>query len=368
MAGSALGDEPPFGVAQKGTVTGLDKKTGKILWQTETAVGDWVTGKNASQNGGATVWSGGAIDVDKGVAYLPVGNPSPDFTSETRPGPNLYANHIIAVNLTDGEIIWATPFVAENTSFNISAVIPDVHDWDTTWGTNLVSVDMGNGPQKVVIGHDKLGDIAALDADTGEVLWWRNVAVNYRTNVSPAPNGSGEIWPGGDEGIEAYSAVDKNNVYAAVSNMGFNFFSGPGTEGHLEPVFDAIENGIGNGSIIALDLKTGNVKWEYKTDFPTWASPLVTNGLVFSGRVTATGKPYPYSAFGQPTDSPLISSGILLALDADTGKKLWEFNVGAPVGIGGPSIGDGMLLVPTGSGAQLPNKGGYLVAFGLPNR
>jgi outer membrane protein assembly factor BamB len=56
----------------------------------------------------------------------------------------------------------------------------------------------------------------------------------------------------------------------------------------------------------------------------------------------------------------------MMALDADTGKTLWQFNVGAPIAIGGPSIGNGMLLVPTG-GIQTPNKGGYVVAFGLPS-
>ncbi len=54
---------------------------------------------------------------------------------------------------------------------------------------------------------------------------------------------------------------------------------------------------MGNGSITALDLKTGEIKWELKTDFPTWVSPLVTNGVVFSGTITATGTPYPYSDF-----------------------------------------------------------------------
>jgi len=62
-----------------------------------------------------------------------------------------------------------------------------------------------------------------------------------------------------------------------------------------------------------------------------------------------------------------VPSGIIMALDKDTGKKLWEFNVGAPVGIGGPSIGHGMLFVTTGSPAEVgSNKGGYIVAFGLP--
>jgi hypothetical protein len=64
------GDEPLFGFPQKGTVTGLDKMIGKILWQTETAVGEWVTGANASKNGGATVWSSGAIDLSETVCCL----------------------------------------------------------------------------------------------------------------------------------------------------------------------------------------------------------------------------------------------------------------------------------------------------------
>jgi alcohol dehydrogenase (cytochrome c) len=363
IVGSALGDEPPFGVAEKGSVTALSKKDGKIIWQIKTAVGEWVEGKNASQNGGATTWSGGAIDTEKGIVYLPIGNAAPDFTAETRPGPNLYSSHVIAVNITDGKILWATPFVAEGSVLNVTT--PDTHDWDTAWGTNLITADLGKGQQKIVIGHDKRGDIIALDADTGKPIWWRNVAVLYRDNVAPAPNGSGEIWPGPGNGIEAYSAADNSTVYVAVSNQGMIYFSGPGTEGHVVPAFDAMPNGMGNGSITALDLKTGEIKWEHKTDFPTWVSPLVTNGVVFSGTITATGTPYPYGDFGGPTDTPLIPSGILMALDADTGKTLWELNLGAPVGIGGPSIGNGMLLVPTGH-IQTPNAGGYIVAFGLP--
>jgi outer membrane protein assembly factor BamB len=233
-------------------------------------------------------------------------------------------------------------------------------------------VDFGKGPQKVVIGHDKRGDIMAMDPATGKPVWWGNVAVLYRTNVSAMPNGSGAIWPGSADGIESYSAFDENNVYVAVSNQGMNFFSKPG-EGHVEPAFASMPNGTGNGSITALDLKSGKIKWEHKTDFPTWVSPLVANGVVFSGAVTAvgnkeTGVTYPFSTFGGPTDTPLITLGILMALDADTGKELWEFNVGAPVGIGGPSIGDGMLLVPTGNGIHTTNSGGYIVAFGLPKK
>lgn len=111
IAGSAFGDVPFEGTnatASKGSITALNKSTGKVVWKINTTAGDWVKGKNASINGGATVWSGGAIDVDKGIAYLPCGNPAPDFDASTRPGKALYSNSVIAVDITTGKILWST--------------------------------------------------------------------------------------------------------------------------------------------------------------------------------------------------------------------------------------------------------------------
>jgi outer membrane protein assembly factor BamB len=97
---------------------------------------------------------------------------------------------------------------------------------------------------------------------------------------------------------------------------------------------------------------------------------LVTNRIVFSGNITATGKPYKFNEFGAPTKTPLIPSGIIMALDKDTGKTLWQHNVGAPIGIGGASIGHGgILFVTTGIPAEISsNIGGYIVAFALPTQ
>jgi alcohol dehydrogenase (cytochrome c) len=377
IAGSALGDEPPFGVAQKGSVTGLDKTTGKTLWTTPLAVGAWVTtSPNASQNGGATSWTGGAVDLDTGVAYLPVGNPSPDFQPDIRsPGPNKYSNSVIAVNFTDGKILWDTPFVAENSVLNISpSALPDGHDWDCSWGTNLATVDMGTGPQKVVIGHSKRGDVIAMNATTGTPIWWTNVIYTQNVDQNPTPTGTDTVWPGPGAGCEAFTATDGMYVYVAASSTPKQYFSqqpsflkGTGLllDGGAIPVFSAIPNGFGNGTITALDIKTGKVVWQYKSPNPTFVSPLISNGVLYSGRITDTGTPYEYSDFGGPTKTPQVVSGILYAFDANTGQMLWQFNLGAQAGIGGPSIGNGYLLVGTG-GIQTPNQGGYMIAFGLP--
>jgi PQQ enzyme repeat len=39
--------------------------------------------------------------------------------------------------------------------------------------------------------------------------------------------------------------------------------------GYKVPAIDSIKNGIGNGTIIVIDLKTGKTKWQHPTEFPT---------------------------------------------------------------------------------------------------
>jgi outer membrane protein assembly factor BamB len=82
-----------------------------------------------------------------------------------------------------------------------------------------------------------------------------------------------------------------------------------------------MENFIGNGSIIAIDVKTGKVKWEFPTGFPTWVSPLVTNGVVFSGHITSPGNFTVADPFSSPLETPITVLGILIALDANTGTR-----------------------------------------------
>ena len=100
--------------------------------------------------------------MEKGIIYLPWGNPAPDFIATSRPEPTKYANSLIAIDIATGKILWDTPFVAEGTVLP-NATIPDTHDWDTAWGSHLVTVDTPNGTEKLVIGHNKRGDLMAME-------------------------------------------------------------------------------------------------------------------------------------------------------------------------------------------------------------
>ena len=126
---------------------------------------------------------------------------------------------MITVNVTNRKIVWATPFIAHGTVLDVQ--IPDTHDWDTSWGSSITKVTLENGTEKkVVIGHDKMGNVIAMDAATGKEIWWKTLGKQYRTDVMPMPNGSGMIW---SYGIYNYHAVDNDTLYITATNRGLTF-------------------------------------------------------------------------------------------------------------------------------------------------
>jgi alcohol dehydrogenase (cytochrome c) len=349
IAGSGGSGLPPGLGMVKGNITALNRTDGKIIWNIDTTTGDWVSPEKTPPNGGATAWSGGSLDPQSDILYVPLGSASPNFNASTRLTPNLYSNQVMAVNVTNGKIIWTTPFIAHGTVLNVS--VPDTHDWDTSWGTSVSQITTDSNQQrKFVIGHDKMGNVIAMDASTGKEIWWKELGRRYNASSIPAPNGSGTIWA---YGVYNYHAVDNDTVYIPATNRGLNFFT-DGISGHKVAPSHTIEQGLRNGTIFALELATGNVKWKFEIKFPPRVSPIVTDSILFCGYIPFTDK---------------AKSGVILALDKESGRKLWEYNTNAPIGPVGPSIGNGMLFVPTGKVQGMSNEvkhGGSIIAFGLP--
>ena len=350
IAGSGGSGLPPGLGLVRGNVTALNRTDGSVLWNLQTTTGEWVERGKTPPNGGATAWSGGSFDPEEGILYLPLGSASPNFNASTRQTPNLYSNHMIAVNVTSGEIIWATPFIAQGTVLN-HLMVPDTHDWDTSWGSSISKISLKNGTQKkVVIGHDKMGNLIAMDGKTGDEIWWKTLGKPININKIPSSNGTGLIWA---YGVYNYHAVDNNNtLYITATNRGLDFFT-DGLSGHKKAAPDTIEQGLKNGTIYAIDILTGKIKWKFDTEFPPRVSPLVTNEILFTGYIPYGGK---------------SKTGTILALDKQNGSKLWGFNVDAPIAPVGPSVAKGILFVPTGkllsNPAQSSTSGeGSLIAF-----
>ena len=67
VAGSALGDNPPFSPAAKGSITAFNRTNGEKIWNMTTVIGPWIEGTNAQINGGGASWSGGSLDTETGI-------------------------------------------------------------------------------------------------------------------------------------------------------------------------------------------------------------------------------------------------------------------------------------------------------------
>jgi alcohol dehydrogenase (cytochrome c) len=126
LAGSGGSGLPPGKGYVKGNITALNKTNGDIIWNIDTTTVEWVEGCRNLPNGGVTAWSGGSIDTVTGTAFIPLGSASPNFNASTRMTPNLYSNHMVAIDIQSGKIKWATPFIAHGTVLDVN--VPDTHD------------------------------------------------------------------------------------------------------------------------------------------------------------------------------------------------------------------------------------------------
>src|ERR1700730_8514880 len=96
----------------KGLVRAFDARTGKQLWRFNTIPTPGQPGNETwennswADNGNTGVWTHISADEELGLVYLPVETPSSDYYGGHRPGNNLYAESLVAVDLKTGERRW----------------------------------------------------------------------------------------------------------------------------------------------------------------------------------------------------------------------------------------------------------------------
>ncbi|MBZ5601436.1 MAG: pyrroloquinoline quinone-dependent dehydrogenase [Acidobacteriia bacterium] len=90
----------------------FDIRTGKLVWQfhsiprpDEPNAGTW--GPDGWQDrAGPSLWGLMTVDKERGMIFLPVGNPASSFYGKDRPGTNLYANCVLALEAATGKMLW----------------------------------------------------------------------------------------------------------------------------------------------------------------------------------------------------------------------------------------------------------------------
>jgi quinoprotein glucose dehydrogenase len=109
---------------------------------------------------GANSWGGMALDENRGIAYVSTGSPHPNFLGMEHSGDNLYADSVVALNVTTGEHLW-----------HFQEVRHDVWDWDIPAPPNLVTVTREGRRFDAVAQVTKIGNTLLLDRLTGKPIF-----------------------------------------------------------------------------------------------------------------------------------------------------------------------------------------------------
>ena len=154
---------PPSKYNVKGDVRGYDARSGELLWTFRTipqrgdvGIETWF-GDGAEIAGNAGVWAQMSGDPELGLVYLPVESATGDRFGGDRPGNNLFANALVALDIKTGERRW-----------HYQLIHHDIWDWDNP--SAAVLADLPNG-RKVVMQVTKQSYVYTFDRETGEPIW-----------------------------------------------------------------------------------------------------------------------------------------------------------------------------------------------------
>jgi alcohol dehydrogenase (cytochrome c) len=152
-------------------------------------------------HGGGSTWTSYSIDQSTGLVYVPVGNPAPDFSSDGRPGSNLYTDSIVALDASTGRLAWYHQFVPH-----------DSHDYDMAAAPAIITTQAG---KKLMIAAGKNAMLYAIDLNTHAIVYSLPVSEISNANMLPTVAGVHTCpgWIGGVEWNGPAYDPETNAVY-----------------------------------------------------------------------------------------------------------------------------------------------------------
>jgi alcohol dehydrogenase (cytochrome c) len=336
-----------------GFLDAYDAATGKRVWRFHTIpqpgepnFGTWAG--DSWKTGGVSTWNNGSYDAETNTVFWGTSNPWPDYNRDFREGDNLYSCSVLALDADTGKLKWHYQFTPH-----------DTHDWDATQIPILLDAPFRGRQRKLMAWAARNGFFYLLDRDSGEFLtarafvrqtWLKSFDDKGRPEIipgnDPTPEGIDTVFPGVDGGANwmshSYSpltrllyvfARDERRVFSknsvrhatpeevAAGNADGRGGRNLGGNAQGNGMFGAGGNlpgaGLGGGrgrarfapeeswgKVVAIDPLTGTIKWEHKVITPPWGGVMSTAGnLVFGG----------------------TQEGVVFALDARTGERLWYF-------------------------------------------
>ncbi len=149
-----------------GDVRGYDVRTGKQLWnftvippQGEFGSETWEQGSNV-YSGAANAWATMSGDEELGQVYLPLSTPTDDWYGGHRPGANLFAESIVALDVATGKRLW-----------HFQAVHHGLWDYDFPCPPILADITVNGRKIKALAQPSKQAMLYVFDRTNGKPVW-----------------------------------------------------------------------------------------------------------------------------------------------------------------------------------------------------
>ena len=322
----------------RGFVVAYKQSTGEQVWKTYTIPGPGEPGNDSWKGdswktGGGSTWGVGAYDAKRNLVFWSTSNAGPwgaqtrgTDSSEFGQFSNVWTSSQLAFDADTGKIAWGYQFTPH-----------DAWDYDGINEAVLTDLNIGGKQVPALMHADRNGFFYVLNRDTGKVVTADPfVTVNWATHVDlatgrPVEAANNEKRPqlgkwarnvcpnliGGKNWSPMSYSKQTGLVYLPAFNMCMDIANReeeytPG-KFYLASEFDlgkAGATGSNLGEFIAWDPVAQKKAWSIEEE-NMWASGAMSTagGLVFYGNI----------------------NGMFKAVDAKTGKVLWQFRVGTGI-------------------------------------
>jgi alcohol dehydrogenase (cytochrome c) len=338
----------------RGFVAAYDAVTGNLKWRFWTIPGPGEFGSSSWPgdsylHGGGTTWIPGSYDPKLDTLYWTTSNPAPDFVGDSRTGDDLYTACVLALNPATGALKWYFQFTPH-----------DLYDYDANETPVLLSANLNGQTRDLLVQANRNGFLYVLDRTDGKFLnasafveklnWAKGVDASGRPILSgriPSESGT-DICPGIDGATNWFSPSynpDTGLFYVMALESCSVFFA------HLQP-FAQGQTFYDTGTKLAPDdhAKKVLLAWSVPKGKIVWRYPQVGRGNSWGGTLTTEGD---LVFFGNDT-------GALEAVEARTGRALWQFNTGQSFRASPMSYAvDGAQYVAVSAGSDV-------ISFSLP--
>jgi len=149
-----------------GDILAYDARSGRFMWKFHVIPRPGEVGHDTWENeawrttGDVSSWAPLSADPQRGIVYVPTNSATEDMYGGFRPGDNLFAASLIALDVKTGKRLW-----------HFQMVHHDVWNYDTPTAPILMDVNVDGRRVPGVFQATKQAILYAFHRDTGEPIW-----------------------------------------------------------------------------------------------------------------------------------------------------------------------------------------------------